>query len=90
MTYIKINSSSALGIVITWQFLVFLAVAVLIGYVVYQKFLSPLARVPGPFLASLSNLWWTFKIVNQRDQAWEAIRLHEKHGPVVRIGPNEV
>lgn len=76
--------------VTTWQFLVFLTVAVLIGYAVYQKLLSPLARVPGPFLASFSNFWWVLKIVKQRDQAWEAVRLHESYGPVVRIGPNEV
>jgi hypothetical protein len=29
----------------------------LASYVVYQRYFSPLARVPGPFFASLTTVW---------------------------------
>lgn len=69
-----------------WHLLPF---AALLLYVVYIRFLSPLAGVPGPFPASLSRLWLA-------QQSWKGnmhrttMTLHEKYGPVVRIGPNEV
>ena len=85
-----VSPSGKLVGAITIQHLVLLALMVALGYIIYQRRFSPLAGVPGPVLASLSNLWWTLKIITQRDQAWEAVRLHKKYGPVVRIGPNEV
>lgn len=61
----------------------------LAAYVVYQRFFHPLASIPGPFWASLSRLWMT-------KHSWDGnmnttmIELHEKHGDLVRTGPNEV
>ena len=58
-------------------------------YIIYQRHISPLSRIPGPFLASLSNYWLV-------DLAWKGTEpqtlraLHEKHGPLVRTGPNQV
>ena len=67
-----------------------LTIAALFGlYVAYQRLLSPLARVPGPFAASFSPLWLT-------QHSWRGgthrvmIDLHAKYGKVVRTGPNEV
>jgi len=31
-----------------------------IGWIVYQLWFSPLANIPGPFLARISNLWLTY------------------------------
>ena len=64
-------------------------VVFVLSYVAYQRFLSPLAGTPGPFVASLSKLWTA-------RQAWQANfhktlhALHERHGDLVRIAPNQV
>lgn len=61
----------------------------LLGYIVYQRFFHPLAKYPGPFLASLTDLWqtqqfWTLK------QPYHLTVLHEKYGPFVRYGPDKL
>lgn len=66
-----------------------LLLAAMIGYVLYQWFLSPLSWVPGPKIAALSPAWilyitWSEK----RNRTVHA--LHEKYGPIVRLGPSEV
>lgn len=58
-------------------------------YVVYQRVFSPLARIPGPFGASLSRLWIA-KHSWQGDMHRQMLFLHSKYGHVVRTGPNEV
>ncbi|RDA84173.1 hypothetical protein CP532_3904 [Ophiocordyceps camponoti-leonardi (nom. inval.)] len=56
---------------------------------VYRLWLHPLARVPGPRLAAVSNVWYALKIRN--GCAVElATTLHRKYGEAVRVGPNEV
>ncbi|KAH6988294.1 cytochrome protein [Ilyonectria sp. MPI-CAGE-AT-0026] len=50
-------------------------------------FLSPLRRVPGPFLARVSRLWEFYSLWKGQSNL-DFIRLHEKYGPVVRIAPN--
>lgn len=66
-----------------------LLLALLCLYIGYCRLWSPLAGIPGPFAASLSRLW-----IVQRSRAGDMhrtmIRLHEKHGQIVRTGPNEV
>ncbi|KAI8665714.1 hypothetical protein NCS56_01008300 [Fusarium sp. Ph1] len=55
----------------------------------YRLLLHPLRRVPGPFLARITNLYFvpsTFKC----DRAYVLRRLHERYGPIIRVGPNEV
>lgn len=59
------------------------------AYVIYQRFFHPLASVPGPFWASLTRLWIT-KHSWDGDMHRTMIALHEKHGALVRTGPNEV
>ncbi|KAK7942479.1 Cytochrome P450 monooxygenase vrtE [Apiospora aurea] len=48
---------------------------------------SPLRQYPGPFLAGWTN-WWRFFLVRTGSYHIGIKRLHDKHGPVVRIGPN--
>jgi hypothetical protein len=57
------------------------------AYLIINRFNNGLNRYPGPFLASLTD-WWRFWIVYKRRPEVEHIRLHEKHGDVVRLGPN--
>ncbi|SPO00302.1 related to pisatin demethylase / cytochrome P450 monooxygenase [Cephalotrichum gorgonifer] len=54
-------------------------------FVAYQT--SPLKRYPGPFLAGWTNLWRLYQVYTAR-YAQRIAKLHEKYGPVVRIGPN--
>ncbi|KAK0381052.1 hypothetical protein CLIM01_01628 [Colletotrichum limetticola] len=62
--------------------------AVLIGlYTFYYRKIHPLARFPGPFLASVTNFWRLRELWNMHLPETLVV-LHEKYGGVVRIGPN--
>ncbi|KAB2579274.1 Cytochrome P450 3A12 [Lasiodiplodia theobromae] len=83
----------------TAHFTMALAIGVLVGgavlaalyrYVLYPAFFSPLAKIPAAnFSARFSNLWLRYirymEIENRTVYA-----LHVKHGPIVRLGPNEL
>ena len=62
-----------------------------VGYIaygfVYNRFFHPLAKVPGPFLASTTYLYQSY--YNCRFYL-KIEELHKKYGPVVRITPDEV
>jgi hypothetical protein len=55
----------------------------------YRLFLHPLARVPGPKIAAISNVWHAYHARN--GGMFElACTLHQKYGEVVRVGPDEL
>ena len=56
---------------------------------VYNALLHPLARVPGPWAESVSNFWLAWHTKNGR-VAELGKTLHERYGPAVRVGPNEI
>ncbi|KAJ5121320.1 cytochrome P450 family protein [Penicillium bovifimosum] len=58
-------------------------------YVLYVRFLGPLAQIPGPFAASVSRLWMV-QHSDKGDLHRVMLNLHEKHGKLVRVGPKEV
>lgn len=60
-------------------------VAFCFGWIVYQRFLSPLAQIPGPFWASISRLWYLRKI-NAEDMHRYTKRLHDRYGRGVPFG----
>jgi hypothetical protein len=60
-----------------------------LGYVVYYRYLHPLAKYPGPPLASVTNLWKTYHLWNLH-LPHTLVRLHEQYGDVVRVGPNDL
>ncbi|PNS18416.1 Isotrichodermin C-15 hydroxylase [Sphaceloma murrayae] len=60
-----------------------------VAYIIHYRFLHPLANVPGPFWASLTRLWH-LKKSKDGDLHRIMIQLHQQHGYLVRIGPNEV
>ncbi|KAH8666214.1 cytochrome P450 [Ilyonectria robusta] len=49
--------------------------------------ISPLKKYAGPFLAGWTNLWRLSQVISG-DYAPRIKRLHDKYGPIVRLGPN--
>ncbi|KAI0154228.1 cytochrome P450 [Xylariaceae sp. FL1272] len=64
-----------------------LALGYVIAICLYRAFLHPLAKVPGPFLSRISGLP-AFHYTLKKDRHVWLWRLHQKYGPVVRVGPN--
>ncbi|KAM7200691.1 Cytochrome P450 monooxygenase sdnF [Naviculisporaceae sp. PSN 640] len=58
-------------------------------WAIYNYFLSPLRKIPGPPFASISWLPW-YKYWFSGYMHRHVTRLHETYGPVVRIGPSEI
>ncbi|RYP71152.1 hypothetical protein DL769_004740 [Monosporascus sp. CRB-8-3] len=55
----------------------------------YNLFLHPLRRFPGPVANRASRLPWALRHALGR-QAFNTQRLHERYGPVVRVGPGHL
>ena len=66
-----------------------LAASFVIGYLVYQRFFHPLSDFPGPFLASITDVWQVYQFVTLK-QPYNLTDLHEKYGPFVRYGPDKL
>ncbi|KAK4031758.1 cytochrome P450 [Parachaetomium inaequale] len=60
---------------------------VLFAWFTLSWLLSPLRKFPGPFLAGYTNLWRIAQVRTGRYHL-NIKKLHEKYGPIVRIGPN--
>lgn len=58
-------------------------------YVIYQRAISPLAKIPGPFWASLTP-FWKLHAFSKGDFHEKMVALHEQYGKFVRIAPTEV
>ncbi|EXJ84620.1 hypothetical protein A1O3_05290 [Capronia epimyces CBS 606.96] len=58
-------------------------------WVVYARHFHPLHKIPGPWLASVSRLWYMLQIA-RGDMEYTQRRLHAQYGPLLRIAPNEV
>jgi hypothetical protein len=72
-----------------WQEALLLVAIAIVTNVVYNACLHPLRKVPGPFLAGITELWRTTKYASGH---WhqDILDLHHQYGPVVRVSPNEV
>lgn len=68
---------------------IYLPVALLCMHVAYQRYFHPLAKIPGPFLASVTPLWLVWQCFHGRRPRLD-IQLHQRYGSVVRISPNEI
>ncbi|KAE8392884.1 cytochrome P450 [Aspergillus alliaceus] len=66
---------------------------VLLSYIIYNAvynlYLSPLARFPGPKLWAISDIPRQISIVRGRAHL-RILALHNHYGPVVRVGPHEL
>jgi len=61
------------------------------GWIIYYRFFHPLAKVPGPFLGSVSELYRFYHNFIRKGALYhEFDKLRERYGPVIRIAPNEV
>lgn len=65
------------------------ATVLLFLYLSYNKYCQGLNHIPGPLLASCTDLWRLRQAQHRRPELAH-VRLHEKHGSLVRIGPNSV
>jgi hypothetical protein len=56
---------------------------------VHRALFSPLLKVPGPCSALITDVWLMLQefMGNRREYIHH---LHQRYGPVVRLGPNEV
>lgn len=80
----------AIGSTIPYGIALFsLLVGGLAFYVIYQRYFHPLSSYPGPFWASLTDLWQVFQFLSLK-QPYRLTELHEKHGPFVRYGPDKL
>lgn len=61
----------------------------LLSYVIYQRYLHPLSCFPGPFWASLTDVW-KVHLMRTGTAPAQLSSLHERYGDIVRIGPNEL
>lgn len=72
-----------------WREALLLVAVALATNLVYNAYLHPLRKIPGPFLAGITELWRTNKYASGQ---WhqDIVDLHRRYGPVVRVSPNEV
>ena len=71
-----------------WLILVCLGAAFIL-YSLHNKHGHALSKIPGPFLAAYSDYWRFFLVWGRRPELTH-VRLHEKYGDLVRIGPKTV
>lgn len=64
-------------------------VAGVFAYVIYQRCFHPLAAYPGPFWASLTDLWQVNEFLSLQ-QPYNLTELHAKYGEFVRYGPDKL
>jgi len=58
---------------------------------IYNRFFHPLARVPGPALASVSELYrFYYNYIRRGSLYLQFDSLKAKYGPIIRIAPNEL
>ncbi|KAH7392006.1 pisatin demethylase [Phaeosphaeria sp. MPI-PUGE-AT-0046c] len=62
-------------------------VSVIAAFLLNNKYWKGLNKYPGHWAAGYSN-WWRLWDVNKHNHHWTNIRLHRKHGDIVRLGPN--
>jgi hypothetical protein len=58
-----------------------------IAFAIRRVFFSPLSKIPGPKLAALTSLYYTFHEIRGYRHFF-IDRLHRRYGPIVRIGPS--
>ena len=56
---------------------------------IYRIYFHPLSRFPGPLLARVSNVYFSYIFLGD-SHTWDMLALHERYGSVIRIAPNEL
>jgi cytochrome P450 len=65
------------------------AVLLTCGYILYNVYLHPLSKYPGPFWSAATHIP-RVRVLLSGQLSYHVLELHEKYGDVVRIGPNEL
>lgn len=65
------------------------AISFVLGWLIYQLYLHPLAKYPGPFLGRITPLYDLYHAY-VGDKHLLLYHLHQKYGPVVRFTPNTI
>jgi hypothetical protein len=71
------------------HFLPIILPVLLILHCLHRRYASPLSKYPGPLLASVSRLYQFLSVASGHTHL-DMIALHERYGPIVRTGPNEL
>lgn len=74
---------------VTWRGALAFLLLSIVAKVAVNKFGGGLGDIPGPWLASCSDLWRLFVVWGRRPERTH-IELHEKYGKFVRLGPRNV
>ncbi|KAF8974372.1 cytochrome P450 [Flammula alnicola] len=85
--HILINYPTQITLCLSFTILIFY------GFLVTARrlFFHPLSEFPGPRMAAITSFYRTYyEIAKCGDFLQQIHRLHAVHGPVVRIGPNEL
>src|ERR1700761_801731 len=85
--YLLASVSCSYQAMLQYWYTLFLAPSFL--YLLYYTLFSPIAWVPGPFLAKVSRLWLAYHGY-KGDFHRILVDLHARYGDTVRIGPDEV
>ncbi|KAL2844359.1 cytochrome P450 [Aspergillus pseudoustus] len=72
-----------------WPALITLCGLGVVARLFHNKYGHGIAEVPGPFLAAYTDLWRFCLVWGGRPEKAH-IKLHERYGPLVRLGPNMV
>ncbi|CAG9981056.1 unnamed protein product [Clonostachys byssicola] len=75
---------------IPWVALLIVPPFLLTAKYVYRLLLSPLSSFPGPRFAACSKLFEAYHVLIKNDWLETLEALHQEHGSVIRIGPNEI
>jgi hypothetical protein len=67
-----------------------LPVLLIYRYIIYPVFFSALSRIPAPHWTCHISPLWILAARKWRRENTSLYRAHQRLGPVIRIGPNEV
>ncbi|KAI1356133.1 cytochrome P450 [Xylaria sp. FL0043] len=62
-------------------------VLITVAWLIRNRFHNGLNKYPGPFIASLTDLWRLYEVWGRQFEVTNR-KLHDKYGDVVRLGPN--
>lgn len=83
----KVSSDSPLKLGVGLYILIKVVFRVI--HIILTRYWPGLRKIPGPFLASVSNLDRIWSCLAGQQMNYH-LKLHEKYGPLVRVGPNHV